>query len=290
MKKFWLVITMMVLSVVLLVYLHPRSGSEKKDTGAPLPPQFTEKSLFLTPIHQSSSISEVGKVTGITVPHHLLARDLIADMFVRLQGQTYDRIVVISPDHFWLGYTTISVADQDFATILGLLKTDYTVVEKLIDVPEVSTADFFYREHGVQAELPFIAYFFPHTPIVAIAVKENARQEELDLLINKLKKVLTKNTLIVQSTDFSHYLPVDVANTKDIETIEVLKGNNPEKVLELTQPDHMDSKAAQYIQSRLQKEFFKSDLTIVAHRNSQYYTDEVVEETTSYITQMYKRN
>ena len=39
-------------------------------------------------------------VTGITVPHHLLAADLIARGFWAASAGQYDRIIVISPDHF----------------------------------------------------------------------------------------------------------------------------------------------------------------------------------------------
>ena len=39
-------------------------------------------------------------VTGITVPHHLLAADLIARGFWAASAGQYDRIILISPDHF----------------------------------------------------------------------------------------------------------------------------------------------------------------------------------------------
>ena len=39
-------------------------------------------------------------VTGIAVPHHVLAADLIARGFRAASGGQYDRIIIVSPDHF----------------------------------------------------------------------------------------------------------------------------------------------------------------------------------------------
>src|SRR5256885_10394901 len=40
------------------------------------------------------------RVTGISVPHHLLAADLIARGFWAASANTYERVIVLSPDHF----------------------------------------------------------------------------------------------------------------------------------------------------------------------------------------------
>lgn len=249
-----------------------------------IPPQFTDKSLFLTAIRNSSTEPYEGKVYGITVPHHLLVPNLIADAFLFASKNDYERIILISPDHFSLGDTPISVAVDDFSTVFGDLKTDRAFVDKL--KKEASASSFFYREHGVQSELPFIKYFFPEAKIVTIALKQTGK-DTLDILIAILMENIDERTLIVQSTDFSHYLPVEMANIKDRETIAVLERGDPEDLFSLDQPDHLDSIAAQYIQMRIQREVFKSQLKILTHENSQKYTDEDLDSTTSYIVQVY---
>ncbi len=255
----------------------------------PVPAQITDKSFFLSAIRQASTTPVAGRITGITVPHHLLARDLIANTFAAIAGKKYDLIVVVSPDHFALGKTSVSVTARNLLTPFGRLKTEKKVVRALEKVNAVTAADFFYREHGIQAELPFVAYYFPNTPIVTITIKENATKEELDLVVMALKKLLPPQALIVQSTDFSHYLPAFQAEKKDRETIAVLQASDPSKIFTLHQPDNLDSIGAQYIQSRLQKEFFQSRLSILDHKNSQDYTREYVDQTTSYIIERYEK-
>ena len=53
------------------------------------------------------------------------------------------------------------------------------------------------------------------------------RQPDWDSLAQTLAPLLTPETLIVQSTDFSHYLPAAEARGKDQETLRVLSGGDP---------------------------------------------------------------
>lgn len=254
----------------------------------PVPPQFTDKSLFLTPIKLSKIQATTERVTGITVPHHLLAADLIADAFKYSSKNSYDQILLFSPDHYFLGDSNISISEQDFSTVFGLITTDRQAVAKIEGLPFVKKQNFFYREHGLGAELPFIKYYFPNAKIIALTFKESTPKIQIDQTIDTLKKVINPKTLVVQSTDFSHYLAPANAEIHDKQTIAVLKNNNPEDLFNLNQPDNLDSIASQYVQSRLQKEFFRTSLLILAHKNSQSYTTQKITSTTSYITQAYQ--
>jgi len=257
------------------------------DVEKPIPPQFTDKSLFLTPILNATKTISTTNISGITVPHHLLAADLIADTFLLASRGSYSQVIILSPDHFNLGDTDISIASRNFITVFGELETDLDVVDKLQQLPFVSTSDFFYREHGIQTELPFIKYYFPEVKIIPISFKQSTDKEKLDEFIYLLKANINKETLIVQSTDFSHYLPSKVADIKDQETIAVIKSGDLDRLFSLNQPDNLDSIAAQYVQMKLQKDLFGALPQITNRKNSQDYTKEELSVTTSYITQIY---
>jgi poly-gamma-glutamate synthesis protein (capsule biosynthesis protein) len=253
-----------------------------------VPPQFDDKSLFLTPIKFSTTTPGSNTVTGITVPHHLLAADLIANAFKFASAARPGQILLVSPDHFNLGQTDVSVSQSDFSTVFGIIDTDKQAAQSLLKLPFVTTQDFFYREHGLGAELPFVKYFFPKAKIIALTFKESTPKAELEQTVELLKKILAKDALVVQSTDFSHYLTPGDAFVRDQQTIAVLKSGNPEQLFDLNQPDNLDSIACQYVQTRLQNEFFSSKLQILAHKNSQNYTQEKLTSTTSYIVQVYQ--
>lgn len=252
-----------------------------------IPPQFTDKSLFLSPITQIKNQPSDQIVTGITVPHHLLATDLIVQAFNFASAGKYEQILLFSPDHFDLGTTDVSISEKNFSTVLGDISTDTEAVKQLEKLSFIKAQDFFYREHGLGAELPFIRYYFPNAKIIALTFKESTRKEELDQTVEVLKKILATNSLVIQSTDFSHYLTPTKAQAHDAETIKVLDQGNPAQLFSLIQPDHIDSIASQYVQMRLQQEFYSSKLKIIGHKNSQEYTKDKIDSTTSYIVQAY---
>ncbi len=99
----------------------------------------------------------------------------------------------------------------------------------------------------------------------------NAGEADWRAMTEALKPLVTPDTLIVQSTDYSHYRPVAEAVARDQETISMITAGDPAGVVPLLQPEHMDSKAAQFIQMALQKEVFGSSPVIIANRNSVEY-------------------
>jgi len=270
-----------------LLWTNHKSQIQNLQSPGLIPPQFTDKSLFLSPIIQSTTSPTTNIVTGITVPHHLLARDLIANAFKFASSSTPDQILLISPDHFNLGKTDVSISQSDFSTVSGDISEDTASALQLQKLNFISTQNFFYREHGLGAELPFIKYYFPNAKIIVMTFKESTPKNEIDEVVNALKKVLNKNSLVIQSTDFSHYLTPENAELHDEQTLKVFQNETADQLFTLNQPDNTDSIACQYIQTRLQKEFYNSKLQILAHKNSQSYTTEKVESSTSYIVQGY---
>jgi poly-gamma-glutamate synthesis protein (capsule biosynthesis protein) len=176
---------------------------------------------------------------------------------------------------------------RDFETATGRLATDRGAVGQLLKNPLVTESSLFSHEHGVQALLPFIAHYFPRALIVPIAIRHSSRPADWDALARTLAPLLGPDTLLVQSTDFSHYLPQQEARRRDQETLRVLSGGGPREVLTLTEPDHLDSRGCQYLQLLLQRQVFGAGPTVMANCNSQEYTSQPVARTTSYIVQLY---
>jgi AmmeMemoRadiSam system protein B len=253
------------------------------------PPLFTDAGLFLQAIRQAKSQPLAPKISGLTVPHHLLAIDLLAEAFSQLRQQRYRRIIILSPDHFKRGRSLFSVTRKDFQTVFGKVFTDQAAISQVLENPLVSVSELFSHEHGVQALLPFVAHYLPQATLVAIALHPAAHPGDWDSLARTLAPLVTPDTLLIQSTDFSHHLPWAEARAKDQETLRVLSAGEPEAVISLREPGHLDSRAAQYLQLRLQKEIFGARPTVLAHKNSQEYAPEALEKTTSYLVQLYSR-
>lgn len=267
----------------------------------PYPPFFDSAVPFREAIavaekeHAARSPLGAVRITGVTVPHHLLAADLIAVTLRYAAGGNYERILVLSPDHYRRCPASCATTTRSFQTPLGDVPVDGEAARSLCDGPGASDpplitmSNLFSHEHGVQAILPFLAHWFPGTPVLPLAIDVRSTPADWEKLAKRIEPFVTPRTLIVQSTDFSHYLPQPVAAVRDQETLLVLSAGDEAGIRELNQPDHLDSKAAQWIQMTLQRRVFGCRIpVIVDNRNAIRYGGRISEpKTTSYITQLY---
>ncbi|WP_338287909.1 AmmeMemoRadiSam system protein B [Luteolibacter sp. LG18] len=257
----------------------------------PYPLFYDSSSLFLPAIAAAEKNVRplVQPVSGVTVPHHLLAVDMIADTLRLAAGHRYERILLLSPDHFRRGTTLCSTTTRPFKTALGDVAVDAEAVRTLLGDPAVSESSLFSHEHGVQAILPFLARWFPGTPVVPMALDIRSKPEEWPALANRLKPLVTADTLIVQSTDFSHYLSQPEAARRDQETLRLLACGDSARIPALGQPQNLDSKACQWLHMTLEREVNGiAAPAVVDNRNAIRYGGRQDEpRTTSYITQVY---
>ncbi|QUE49815.1 AmmeMemoRadiSam system protein B [Luteolibacter ambystomatis] len=228
-------------------------------------------------------------VTGVTVPHHLLAADMIADTLRLASAHRYKRILLLSPDHFRRGTTPCSTTTRPFKTVLGDVPVDEAAVRALLGDAAVSESSLFSHEHGIQAILPFLARWFPGTPVVPMTLDIRSKPEDWPALAQRLKPLVTPDTLIVQSTDFSHYLPQPAAAERDQQTMRLLACGDAAGIPALGQPQNLDSKACQWLHMTLEREVNGIAAPVVVdNRNAIRYGGRRDEpRTTSYITQVY---
>ena len=74
---------------------------------------------------------------------------------------------------------------------------------------------------------------------------------------------------------------------RDQETLNVIAAGDVDAVAKLRQPQHLDSRGGQYIQMQLQAKHFGAAPVVIANSNMQFYVDREVDETTSYVVQIY---
>ncbi|MFH1114929.1 MAG: AmmeMemoRadiSam system protein B [Pseudomonadota bacterium] len=183
------------------------------------PSLYDNPHLFLSAIEKSRVPAYSNRITGITVPHHLVAADLIAEGFNCASNGKYSRIVILSPDHFRRSKTPFCVTRKHFRTVLGVVNTDRAATQQLLQNPLVSESELFSHEHGLQALLPFIAHYFPDSRVLPVAIRIDSKPEEWDSFAASIAPILGSDVLVVQSADFSHFLTQAEAKQRDQETL-----------------------------------------------------------------------
>jgi poly-gamma-glutamate synthesis protein (capsule biosynthesis protein) len=255
----------------------------------PFPPQYTDSDIFVTAIAAADRLRVQGsRLSGITVPHHLLAADLIARTLRMVDRDSVRKIVVLFPDHFKRTRLPFATTRSDFQTVFGLVHGDVEDASRLLRLADlVEESSLFAREHGIGAIVPFISHYFPEVQVLPIAVSIRSHRADWDKLCAELISLIGPSTLIIQSTDFSHYLSLGEAVHRDQEVLNVLAAGDLIATAVLHQPQNTDSRGAQYIQLKLQNEFFHAEPVVLFNTNSQAYSDEPQERTTSYVVQLY---
>jgi len=146
---------------------------------------------------------------AIVAPHagYIYSGPIAASAFHRLPRQAR-RVVLLGPSHF-VPLRGVAVPRADlFETPLGrvALEAPYGVARS-----DLAHA----QEHSLEVEVPFLQRLLGEFRLVALAVGDAAPQQVADV-VGELWG--GPETAVVVSTDLSHYLPYEIAQTLDEET------------------------------------------------------------------------
>jgi len=131
---------------------------------------------------------------------------------------TIRRVILLGPTHRVAVDGLALPNSEAFATPLGNVPLDAPAMRQLAALPQVVFSDHVHaEEHSLEVHLPFLQQVLDDFTLVPLAVGHATPQavaEVLDLLWGG------PETLIVISSDLSHYLPYAAANQVDRNTCE----------------------------------------------------------------------
>lgn len=253
---------------------------------APFPPFYTDAALFEGALAATGHEAPApDPVRAVTVPHHLEVPELIA-LGLRRAGGAPRRIVVLFPDHFRGLRRHLGTTTRGFETLLGPVPAD-PAAQALIDSGLAEDACIFDRDHGVRAVLPFLARLHPGVPVLPLAIGIGSGPAEWEAAADALAPLVDAGTLLVQATDFSHYLPHHLARQRDQQVLNLMAAGDLDAIAALRQPDHVDSLGALWVTSRLMAAQGMAPV-VIANRNLQEGHRDFIAETTSYVVALYQ--
>jgi AmmeMemoRadiSam system protein B len=202
-------------------------------------PQATVRPAAVAGLFYPSDPDELGAMveallTGVHAGHRL-AKALIVPHagYVysgAVAGQAYGslgpaarelrRVVLLGPSHHeWFRGLAVPTVEA-FATPLGAMRVDAAAVRRLRELPAVVAADRPHaREHSLEVQLPFLQHLAPLAGIVPV-VAGAATPAEVEAVIDALWG--GADTLIVISSDLSHYHPYGAAQALDASTAQAI--------------------------------------------------------------------
>lgn len=227
------------------------------------------------------------RIRAVIVPHHLVSSGAIAAGFRILEGQSFSRIVLLSPDHFHRCPTVLCAVDGAFSTAFGEVRgSDEAMASLRASALVTEDAALFRGEHGVHAVLPFIAEKFPGTPVVPLALSQRVPWKPVRAaLLDVVRDAVGDDGILVVSSDFSHYLPLAAAEDADERTATALFAKDLDGIAKLENPAQSDCPGCLWLIASLADRDGFYNPSVLTHTNSAtILRDERVPETTSHFS------
>jgi hypothetical protein len=175
-------------------------------------------------------------ILAAVAPHagYQYSGPVAAYTYAALKGRKYTRVVVIAPSHYE-AFDYSSVYDGDaYATPLGNVPVDKAFAQKLVKMS--STMQLSSRghdptsaggEHAIEVQLPWLQKVLGNFEVVPIIMGDQSYESSraLGMALTKLIKADAKpgDTLVLASSDLSHYHPYDDAVKIDHKTLNALQ-------------------------------------------------------------------
>jgi AmmeMemoRadiSam system protein B len=217
---------------------------------------------------------------AILVNHHLLAANYIAESFNVVATNAPLTVLLISPNHFSAGKADVITSAENWQTPYGILPANRELINRLAesDIADIDESPF-EQEHGVSGLVAFIKKSLPNAKIAPLIIKDNLPIKQARKIAQEILSLLPKNTLIVGSFDFSHYLTSRAADFHDIESLVVVENFDFNGINRLD----TDSRQGLALFLELLKDSGNQNFHLLENSNSAKLTHQDVLETTSYI-------
>jgi len=154
--------------------------------------------------------------------------------FAQIEDNDFKKVVLIGPSHqaFFEG---AAIDDSDFwQTPLGKVAVDKALINKILAPEEkiIVNRGVHDNEHCLEVELPFLQMVLSDFKIVPILIGQ-ASESTLELLAKVLAANFDEKTLLVVSSDLSHYPDSKTAKVVDQQTVEAILSGSKDRLVEV---------------------------------------------------------
>ena len=159
---------------------------------------------------------------AVIVPHagYVYSGPIAASAYARLAPlrDAVKRVVLLGPTHRVPVRGLATTSAHAFATPLGEVPIDRAGIEKALTLPQVVVKDASHaQEHALEVQLPFLQSVLGDFSLIPLAVGDATARE-----VGQVIELLWggDETLVVISSDLSHFEPYDVGRRRDTRTAE----------------------------------------------------------------------
>ncbi|MDZ7663282.1 AmmeMemoRadiSam system protein B [Thiohalophilus sp.] len=168
---------------------------------------------------------------AIIAPHagYVYSGPVAASAYARIQPAhaRFKRVLLLGPSHRVAVRGLATSSASHFLTPFGQIPLDRAAIERLETLPQVTCADQAHAmEHSLEVQLPFLQIVLDEFVLVPLVVGD-ADPHEVDEVIEQF---WDDQTLIVISSDLSHYHDYATAQRLDSATSKAIESLQPDAI------------------------------------------------------------
>ena len=164
-------------------------------------------------------------IVGIICPHagYMYSGPIAANSYYAISPLKPDLVIIIGPNHWGIGCDVATMKEGIWRTPLGDVEVDASAALEVNSITSLVELDFFShtRDHSLEVQIPMLQEIYSHKfkilPIILIDQSYNAAKE-IGMAISRISR--DKKTMIIGSSDFTHYEENEYAHKQDKSLIE----------------------------------------------------------------------
>jgi AmmeMemoRadiSam system protein B len=164
------------------------------------------------------------QIYGVICPHagYMYSGPVAANSYYLISSHPPELVIILGPNHWGIGCNVAAMKEGIWQTPLGQVDIDSAAVKELAKNCDVVELDFFShtKDHSLEVQVPMLQKIYPKFKILPIILIDQSYKMAVQLGSSIAKIAKSKKTMIVGSSDFTHYEPNDFAHKQDESLIE----------------------------------------------------------------------
>jgi AmmeMemoRadiSam system protein B len=174
------------------------------------------------------------KIFGAICPHagYMYSGPVATHSFSAIASQDFELAIILGPNHWGVGCNIATMKDCAWQTPLGNVEVDSDAAQQINEISKLIEIDFFShtREHSIEVQVPMLQKFYKK-PFRILPIALNDQEYEFAQVVGAAvaKLAKKKKSIIIGSSDFTHYEENEFAHSQDKALIEPILEMDVEK-------------------------------------------------------------
>jgi hypothetical protein len=196
------------------------------------PADATQLSAMLEQMLEAAIPASRSHIKAIIVPHagYIYSGPVAASAYQALRDQAEEirRVILLGPSHRVSFHGVATTSANEYVMPFGSVRIDSAAMDLISALPQVQQLDKAHQhEHSLEVQLPFLQSVLTDFSLVPLVVGDCTAQQVAEVIETLWDGA---ETLIVISSDLSHYHNYEVAREMDQKTSQAIVNLAPEQI------------------------------------------------------------